>query len=101
MTIRTQLKMVGAVSIAGLALSANGIAQSTGQTATKGAEDTYTLSVNAQVVTVPVTVRDSKGKLLQDLTKDDFRLLEDGKPQAIRYVTIDRNRPLTLGLLVD
>jgi VWFA-related protein len=97
MTIRTQLKMVGAVSMALLTLSARGVAQ----TATQGAGDTYTLSVNAQVVTVPVTVRDSKGKLLQDLTKDDFTLLEDGKPQAIRYVTVDRNRPLTLGLLVD
>ena len=89
--------MVGVVSMAVLALSVSGVAQ----TAKQGEGDTYTLSVNAQVVTVPVTVRDSKGKLLQDLTKEDFTLLEDGKPQTIRYVTIDRNRPLTLGLMVD
>jgi VWFA-related protein len=64
-------------------------------------DDTFTLSVNAQVVTVPVTVRDSKGALLQTLTKDDFALTEDGRPQRIRYLTVDRDRPLTLGLLVD
>jgi VWFA-related protein len=62
---------------------------------------TFTLSVRAQVVTVPVTVRDSKGKLLQDLTKEDFQLSEDGQPQRIRYLTVDRDRALTLGLLVD
>jgi VWFA-related protein len=80
-----------------LACPAFGIAQD----ATKGAGDTFTLSVNAQVVTVPVTVRDSKGKLLDNLTKDDFTLTEDGRPQKIRYLTVDRDRPLTLGLLVD
>ena len=67
----------------------------------QGQNDTFTLSVNAQVVTVPVTVRDSKNKLLQDLTKDDFSLSEDGRPQKIRYLTIDRDRPLLMGLLVD
>jgi VWFA-related protein len=62
---------------------------------------TYTLTVNAQVVTVPVTVRDSKGKLLDSLTKDDFTLTEDGRPQRIRYLSVDRDRPLTLALMVD
>ena len=68
---------------------------------TKGENDTYTLSVSAQVVTVPVSVRDSKGKLVDSLTKDDFRLTENGRPQMIRYLTVDRNRPLNLALMVD
>jgi VWFA-related protein len=80
-----------------LSFSARGVAQ----TATQGEGDTFTLSVSAQVVTVPVTVRDNKGTLLQTLTKDDFTLTEDGRPQRIRYLTVDRDRPLTLGLLVD
>jgi VWFA-related protein len=60
-----------------------------------------TMSVNAKVVNLPVTVRDKKGKIVRDLTKDDFDLEEDGKPQAIRYFSQETNLPLTIGLLVD
>ena len=62
---------------------------------------TTTLSVDVKVVTLPVTVRDKKGKIVRDLTKDDFELEEDGKPQSIRYFNLDTNLPLTVGLLVD
>src|SRR5580704_6491237 len=60
-----------------------------------------TLSVDARLVNLPVVVRDKKGALIQNLTKDDFILQVDGKPQAIRYFDKDTNLPLTLGLLVD
>jgi VWFA-related protein len=60
-----------------------------------------TLSVNVKVVTVPVTVRDKKGQIVRNLTKDDFELEEDGHPQSIRYFNQETNLPLTLGLLVD
>jgi VWFA-related protein len=60
-----------------------------------------TMSVTGKVVTLPVTVRDKKGKIVHDLTKDDFDLEEDGKPQAIRYFEQETNLPLTVGLLVD
>jgi VWFA-related protein len=62
---------------------------------------TTTLSVDVKVVTLPVTVRDKKGKIVRDLTKDDFELEEDGKPQPIRYFSQETNLPLTVGLLVD
>jgi VWFA-related protein len=35
------------------------------------------------------------------LTKDDFKLEEDGKPQNIKYFAKESDLPLTLGLLVD
>jgi VWFA-related protein len=60
-----------------------------------------TMSVDVNVVTLPVTVRDKKGQIVRNLTKDDFVLQEDGRPQAIKYFTQDTNLPLTLGLLVD
>jgi VWFA-related protein len=60
-----------------------------------------TLSVDARLVNLPVVVRDKKGALVQNLTKDDFVLQVDGKPQTIRYFDKDTNLPLTLGLLVD
>jgi VWFA-related protein len=60
-----------------------------------------TLSVDVNVVTLPVTVRDKHGKIVSNLTKDDFALDEDGKPQSIRYFSQETNLPLTVGLLVD
>jgi VWFA-related protein len=60
-----------------------------------------TIPVEVKVVTLPVTVRDKKGKIVRDLTKDDFELQEDGKPQSIRYFSQETNLPLTVGLLVD
>jgi VWFA-related protein len=60
-----------------------------------------TIAVDVKVVTLPVTVRDKHGKIIRDLTKDDFTLQEDGRPQSIRYFSQDTNLPLTLGLLVD
>ena len=53
------------------------------------------------MATLPVTVRDKHGKIVNNLTKDDFVLEEDGKPQTIRYFSQENNLPLTVGLLVD
>ena len=60
-----------------------------------------TISVDTKLVNIPVVVRDNKGALIQSLTKADFSLQVDGKPQTIRYFDLDNNLPLTLGLLVD
>ncbi len=60
-----------------------------------------TIAVDARLVNLPVVVRDKKGALVQNLTKEDFTLQVDGHPQTIRYFDIDKNLPLTLGLLVD
>src|ERR1700744_2558265 len=75
--------------------------QNWGAPAPAATPPTTTLSVNAKVVNLPVTVRDKKGKIVRDLTKDDFDLQEDGKPQTIRYFSQETNLPLTIGLLVD
>src|SRR3979490_2760767 len=60
-----------------------------------------TIAVDARLVNLPVVIRDKKGALIQNLTKNDFFLQADGKPQTIRYFDKDTNLPLTLGLLVD
>jgi VWFA-related protein len=58
-------------------------------------------STDVKVVSVLATVRDKKGQIVKTLTKDDFILTEDGRPEIIRYFTRESNLPLTLGLLVD
>ena len=60
-----------------------------------------TIAVDVKVVALPVTVRDKHGAIVKDLTKDDFTLQEDGRPQTIKYFSQETNLPLTLGLLVD
>ena len=59
------------------------------------------MKVDVRTVLLPVTVRDKHGKLIQDLTKADFLLNDDGKAQSLNYFAHDTNLPLTLGLLVD
>jgi VWFA-related protein len=75
--------------------------QSQNQAAPAATGPVTTIPVDVKVVTLPVTVRDKKGKIVRDLTKDDFELQEDSKPQAIRYFSQETNLPLTVGLLVD
>ena len=65
------------------------------------AQDTPTFSVNVKVVNVLATVRDKHGNIVNTLSKDDFTLQEDGRPQNIKYFTRETDIPLTLGLLVD
>src|SRR5260370_18194991 len=62
---------------------------------------TETLKVNVKVVELFFNVKDKKGALIPNLTKDDFEILEDGKPQTIKYFSAESNLPLTLGILID
>lgn len=59
------------------------------------------MTVHVKVVNVPATVRDKHGKIVNNLTKDDFVLEEDGRPQTLHYFSQESSLPLTLGLLVD
>jgi VWFA-related protein len=65
------------------------------------AADDTKFSTDVKVVNVFVTVRDKQGKIVKNLTKDDFTITEDGRPQTIRYFAQQSDVPLTLGLLVD
>lgn len=60
-----------------------------------------TLTVQVQLVNLPVVVRNKNGALVTTLGKDDFALAVDGRQQPIRYFDRDSGLPLTLGLLVD
>src|SRR5271157_5943877 len=65
------------------------------------AQEMPTFSSDVKVVGVLATVRDKHGQIVNNLTKDDFKLQQDGQPQNIRYFTKVTDLPLTLGLLVD
>src|SRR5262252_4363512 len=59
------------------------------------------IKVDVNVVNILVSVRDKKGTLIPNLERKDFTILEDGKPQTIKYFTRETDLPLTIGLLVD
>jgi VWFA-related protein len=59
------------------------------------------ISVETNIVTVFAIVHDKHNKSISTLTKDDFALDEDGRPQTISYFARENDLPLTLGLLVD
>jgi VWFA-related protein len=60
-----------------------------------------TIKVDVNVVNILASVRDKKGTLMPHLEKQDFNILEDGKPQTIKYFTRETDLPLTIGMLVD
>jgi len=60
-----------------------------------------TLKVSVNVVGLFFNVKDKHGALVPNLTKDEFAVLEDGKPQTIKYFAAESNLPLTLGILID
>src|ERR1700742_3451625 len=60
-----------------------------------------TLKVNVDVVQLFFNVKDKKGGLIPNLTKNDLQIFEDGKQQSIRYFAAESDLPLTLGILID
>src|ERR1700739_2115666 len=65
------------------------------------ADESATPKVDVSVVNVLASVRDKRGGLVGNLEKKDFTVLEDGKPQEIKYFTKESDLPMTIGLLVD
>jgi Ca-activated chloride channel family protein len=59
------------------------------------------LRVNTNLVNMSFSARDSKGGLVENLTKDDLEVLEDNVPQKVSFFVRSSDVPLTLGLIVD
>jgi VWFA-related protein len=61
----------------------------------KSEETTPTFTVRAQrnEVLVRVIVRDANGNAVRGLTKDDFRLFDNGKPQSVTAFSVENNQP--------
>ncbi len=64
-------------------------------------EPAPTIKVDVEVVNVLCSVRDRRGGLVGSLTKDDFVISEEGRPQPLKYFARQTDLPLTIGLLVD
>ncbi len=71
-----------------------------GQDAASGADDSYTLSVDVDLVNVNVVVTDANGRYLTYLTKENFRIYEDRVEQQITHFS-PVDTPFAVGLLLD
>ena len=60
----------------------------------------YQISVNVHLVVVHATVHDSKGRIVSDLTEQDFTVYEDGVLQSLRLFQHE-DVPVTVGLVID
>ncbi len=60
----------------------------------------YKLSVSVKMVTVDAVVRDRAGRMIDNLTREDFRIFEDGVEQQVRSFSRD-SLPLAVALVID
>ena len=59
------------------------------------------IRVNVSLVNVTFMARDANGAPIENLTKDDVDLYEDGVPQRIEFFAKSTDLPLTLALIMD
>jgi VWFA-related protein len=59
------------------------------------------ITVSAQLVSVDAVVTDSDGNFLSGLKKENFRILEDGKPQIISDFSPAGEAPITIVMLLE
>jgi Ca-activated chloride channel family protein len=60
-----------------------------------------TIKVNSTEIIVPVSVTDDRGKFVSNLEARDFRILDEGRPQRIRFFSHDSKQPVVIGFLLD
>ena len=60
----------------------------------------YSVRINVPVVTLDVAVQNQEGLFIPGLSKDNFRILEDGVPQAITSFSFRQSR-ISIVLLVE
>ena len=60
----------------------------------------FSFRSNTDLINVTVTVTDANGRFVPGLTRDDFVVYEDGRPQVVQQFDSDRV-PVSLGIVLD
>ncbi len=64
-------------------------------------EDIGQIRVGTQLVNVLFSVSDKQNRYINDLTKNDVTVFEDGKPQQVFTFKRETDLPLTMAVLID
>jgi Ca-activated chloride channel homolog len=75
-------------------------AKNNDKAATPAAGDTR-ITLDVSRVNMLYTVSDKKGRFITDLSKDDFEVFENKKPQTIIEFAAESDLPLRLAILID
>jgi VWFA-related protein len=68
-------------------------APSTAQQAPQAQEAAPALQINVNRVLVPVVVRDKQGHPISDLKKEDFEVVDNGKPRPVSAFNVEQRGP--------
>ncbi|NUR56460.1 MAG: VWA domain-containing protein [Acidobacteria bacterium] len=90
MQTQTSLTLAALVLAAGSALVAQDAQEPQG----------FKFRTGVDLVNVTATVTDAGGRFVAGLTKDDFRVYDDGQPQTITHFSSERV-PVSLGIVLD
>ena len=60
-----------------------------------------TIRATVTEVILPVTVTDNRGQFISNLDQKDFRILDEGRVQRIKFFSHDPKQPTVIGFLVD
>jgi VWFA-related protein len=87
--MQSRLRLMGLlVLLTGAALTAGQAPAPPAQPQPPAGQQQPTFKVRVDYVEVDAVVTDRQGRLVRDLTKEDFQVLEDGKSQAITNFTL-------------
>jgi VWFA-related protein len=75
--------------------------QSTQQESTPIPHSSQSVKVQSNLVNVFVTVRSKDHSIVTGLTKDDFKVYEDGVEQKVEFFSKETDVPITLAMLMD
>ncbi len=100
--IRSRVVFLGVSVLLWTAVSAGGRGQVRAtRTAAKATDqENFTIQTTSRLVLLDVSVKDSSGGVVSGLTKDNFKVFENGKPEAISQFS-NADNPVTVGLVVD
>jgi Ca-activated chloride channel homolog len=91
------------VALCALSLLLSGQSKEPANSNDKAASDSEKNRITLDVsrVNMLYTVSDKKGRFITDLTKDDFEVFENKKPQTIVEFAAESDLPLRLAILID
>lgn len=103
------LRPLLAVSLCGVVLAVAALPQQVSPPAQKQPpaeppkqqEGVPTFTGGVTEVIVPVTATDEKGKFISNLTANDFRVTDEGRPQRIAIFSHTEKQPIVVGFLID
>lgn len=85
--------------LAAVLIGSGGLLASTDDPARENIQQRFRSS--ADVVTIQASVRNRRGRTIQDLTPADFEVRDNGEPRPILSLRSDRHSPISLAILVD